>query len=289
MVDAPSQPAASEQLAALIEPWLQHMRWRADFADWRRKRLHSEEYQAEPLQMVTDVAGPLDGKQVLDLGCGMGGFAVAAELAGADVTAMDYNPAYCAITAARGDQYALRMPVFRAAGEALPLPSAQFDVVTAWDVIEHVQQPADMLAEIARVLRPGGVVLITAINRFAFRDPHYHLPLINYLPRPVAELLIDVAGRSKRRAAFQDRQRLGEMHYYTYAGFARLAGRYGLRTRDLDAERVERGELAPKRKRRRQVLQALDRLGLTLPLYRLYRALYQGTYRLALVKEGRDG
>ena len=54
-----------------------------------------------------------------------------------------------------------------------------------------------MLKMLVRIA--SGVVLITAINRFAFRDPHYHLPLINYLPRPVAELLIDVAGRSKRR------------------------------------------------------------------------------------------
>lgn len=281
--------AAEDALASLIDPWLQHMRWRSDFTDWRAKRLHSERFQAETLQLVTEVAGPLAGRAVLDLGCGMGGFAVAAELSGAAVTALDYNAAYCAITAVRGDQLGLAMPVMRAAGEALPLPSASYDIVTAWDVLEHVQQPDEMLREIARVLRPGGWVLLTAINRFAFRDPHYHLPLINYLPRPLAELLIDLAGRSKRRAAFRDRQRLSEMHYFTYGAIERLAARYGLTTLDLDEQRVRRGELAPKRARRRAVLQALDRLGLTLPLYRSYRALYQGTYRLALHKDASRG
>jgi ubiquinone/menaquinone biosynthesis C-methylase UbiE len=294
MTDLSFQAAANAEdnradLAALIDPWLQHMRWRADFADWRHKRLHSEQFQDETLGLITQVVGTLAGKQLLDLGCGMGGFAVAAELAGADVTALDYNPAYCVITAARGDQYGLQMPVMRAAGEALPCPDATYNIVTAWDVIEHVQQPSTMLSEIARVLQPGGVVFITAINRFAFRDPHYHLPLINYLPRPLAEFLIASFGRSKRRAAFRDRQRLSEMHYYSYAGFARAAARYGLRTRDLDEERVLRGDLAPHRKIRRRVLQLFDRHGLTLTLYHLYRALYQGTYRLVLVKDGADG
>lgn len=278
-------PVDRSTLEALIDPWLQHMRWRSDFVQWRHKRLHSEAYQAEPIALIESIAGSLHEKSVLDLGCGMGGFAVAAAQAGADVTALDYNQAYCTITAVRGDQYGLQMPVFRAAGEALPLPGATFDLVTAWDVIEHVQQPAAMLHEIARVLRPGGYVFLTAINRLAFRDPHYHLPLINYLPRPIAETLIAVAGRSKKRAAFRDRQRLSEMHYYTFGGFARLAARYGFHAIDLDEARIERGEIAPRRTKFRAAFRAIEKLGLTLPLYRLYRALYQGTYRLALRKE----
>lgn len=284
-----AQSADRSELAALIDPWLQHMRWRSDYDSWRRKRLYSEQHQGEMLALVAEIAGSIAGCALLDLGCGMGGFAVAAELASADVTALDYNPAYCVITAVRGDQHDLDLPVFRAAGEALPLPDARYDIVTSWDVIEHVQQPDRMLAEVSRVLRPGGYVFLTAINRFAFRDPHYHLPLINYLPRPVAELLIAARGRSKRGAAFRDRQRLSEMHYFTFGQFRRLAARYGFRTIDLDERRIERGELAPNRARRRALLHALDRIGLTLPLYRTYRALYQGTYRLALIKDRDDG
>lgn len=288
MLDQVLERPTEAQLAALIDPWLQHMRWRTDFATWRHKRLHSEQFQAEMLALVRAAAGDLNGRNMLDIGCGMGGFAVAAELAGADVTALDYNPAYCLITTVRGAQHGIDLPVMRAAGEALPLPDASYDLVTAWDVLEHVQQPERMLAEIARVLRPGGYVLMTAINRFAFRDPHFHLPLINYLPRPIAELVIAGLGRSKRRAAFRDRQRLSEMHYVTYGQIKRQAARHGLVTLDLDEERVRRGELAPRRARRRALLRGLDRLGVTLPLYRMYRALYQGTYRLALQKAERN-
>ena len=289
MIDQPTTQPQREELARLIDPWLQHMRWRADFAEWRRKRLHSEDFQQEALREVAGVTGGLAGCSLLDIGCGMGGFAVAAARAGAHVTALDYNRAYCGITGLRADLYGLQLPVVRGAGEALPLPDAAFDIVTAWDVIEHVQQPERILAEAARVLRPGGSAFVTAINRWAFRDPHYHLPMINYLPRPVAEALIDLRGRSKRRAAFQDRQRLGEMHYFSFGAFRRLAGRYCFTTCDVDEERVKGGMLAPKRARRRAILQALAPLGLTTPLYVLYRALYQGTYRLVLRKEPARG
>ena len=282
-------PPAGDELAALIDPWLQHMRWRPDWVEWRHKRLHSEQFQGEALAEVTRVAGPIAGRPLLDIGCGMGGFAVAARLAGAEVTALDYNPAYCRITAARGAAHGLPAVVVRGAGEALPLPRAAFDLVTAWDVIEHVQRPADMLAEIARVLRPGGRAFMTAINRWAFRDPHYHWPLINYLPRPLAELLIRLGGRSKRGAGFRDRQRLGEMHYFTFGAFRRLAARYGFTVVDLDEERIRRGEIAPRRARRRALLGVVERLRLTLPLYRLYRSCYQGTFRLVLIREQAHG
>lgn len=275
----------SPQLVRLIEPWLEHMRWRSDFPAWRNKRLRSEDFQAETLEQTTQVVGPLQGQRLLDLGCGMGGFAVAAARAGAQVTALDYNPAYCAITAVRADQYGLPIPVVQAAGEQLPLPAAAFDVMCAWDVIEHVQEPAAVLREAARVLRPGGALMITAINRFAFRDPHYHLRGINYLPRPLAEMVIRLLGRSKRGAAFGDRQALSAMHYYTFAGFVRLAKRYGFRVRDLDEERVRRGDLGRARPARRRMLTLLRRLRLVDALYRLNRAVYQGTYRLALVRE----
>ena len=284
-----SAPAGEARLAALIDPWLEHMRWRGDWASWRRKRLNAERHQGELLGLVRGQAGAIDGRRLFDLGCGMGGFAVAAELEGADVTALDYNAAYCAITAVRAERYDIRMPVLRGAAEALPLPDADFELVTAWDVLEHVQQPHAMLAELARVLRPGGTAFVTAINRFAFRDPHYHLPLINYLPRPAGELIVELLGRSKRRSAFRDRQRLGEMHYFTLPAIRKLAAAHGFRTIDLDEQRVRSGGIAPRRRRLRPALRAMERFGLSLPLYRLYRAVYQGTYRLALVKDGAHG
>lgn len=283
----PDQPSSADaELAAHIDPWLAHMRWRADFDQWRQQRIYQERYQQEALRLLhaglkLAAAGQPDQTlRLLDLGCGMGGFAVAAALEGAQVVALDYNPAYGTITALRAAHHRLRLPVAVAAGEAIPLAAGRFDAVTCWDVLEHVQSPAALLAEIARLLRPGGVLLLTAINRFCFRDPHYHLPLINWLPRPAAEAVIAAMGRRKG-GAFRDRQRLHEMHYFTWGALERLARQQGFRLYDLDEQRVLRGEVGGRRRWRR----LLARRRLALPAYRLYRTIWQSTWRVALVKE----
>ena len=92
--------------------------------------------------------------------------------------------------------------------------------------------PMRPYARSAASLRPGGVALVTVINRFAWRDPHYHLRGINWLPRPLGERIVERIGRSKRGARFTDNQRLTEMYYDTFGGFAaRAAGDWDLSPR----------------------------------------------------------
>jgi SAM-dependent methyltransferase len=260
------------------------MTWRPDFARWREGRIWQERQQAERLQLIERYGGGLPKRRILDLGSGMGGTSVALALAGAAPLAFEYNRAYCDIIRLRAARYRLSLPVINGAGERLPFADQSFDLVIAWDVVEHVQDPELLLAELARVLPPGGRALLTVINRFAFRDPHYHMPLLNWLPRPLAETLIERRGRSKRGADFSDRQKLSEMHYYTIGGFRRLAARYGFRVGDIREDRVRRGEgsATGMKGRARDILR---RLGLARVGYRAYRALFQGTYELVLVKE----
>ncbi|NTW01214.1 MAG: class I SAM-dependent methyltransferase [Oscillochloris sp.] len=273
--------AALEQA---IDPWLQHMTWRRDFDHWRERRINQEQYQAERLAMISGAAGHLDGMRLLDLGAGMGGFAVAAALRGAKVVACEYNPAYCEIVRLRAARYNLRLPVFNAAGETLPFGDASFDTVVAWDVIEHVQSPDAMLTEIARVLRPGGHCLITAINRRAWIDPHYHMRGINWLPRSLAELIIAVRGRTKSGATFRDMQRLSEMHYFYYGEFVRLCKRHGFRVKDLRQEQLRRGKLRSPKPSRRAIRLALRAVGLEGLAYRAQRRWYVGMFELDLEK-----
>lgn len=274
-----------EQLAAAIDPWLQHMTWRRDFAAWRERRLHQEQYQTERLAQVQQVMGLVSGLRILDLGAGMGGFAVAAALAGAQVTACEYNPAYCRIIHLRAARYQLRLPIINAAGEALPLPDAAFDLAVAWDVLEHVQDPIAVLRELARVLRPGGHALITAINRRAWIDPHYHMRGINWLPRPMAELVIELRGRTKRGAAFRDMQRLSSMHYFHYHELVRICERLGFRVTDLREQALLAGKLSSRRPLRRAIRRVLRQIGLEQAAYRWQRRLYTGMFELDLRKE----
>jgi len=277
-----TDPAADEALEQAIKPWLQHMTWRRDFVRWCERRLNQERYQGERLAQLAEASGSLVGLRLLDLGAGMGGFVVAAALAGATVTACEYNPAYCRIIALRAARHGLHLPIANAAGEALPLPSATFDAVTAWDVLEHVRDPRLVLDELARVLRPGGVALITAINRRAWIDPHYHLAGINWLPRSLAEALIARRGRRKAGVAFRDMQRLSEMHYFHYGELVRLCEERGFRVRDLREEQLRAGRFIS-RKRSRQLIRAGLRIfGLEGLAYRAQRRWYTAMFELAL-------
>jgi len=281
-----TQPSAvPTELEQAIDPWLRHMRWRRDFTRWRERRINQEAYQSDRLARLEQIAGRVDGVRLLDLGAGMGGFAVAAALRGAQVVASEYNPAYCRIILLRAARYHLHLPVINAAGEALPLPDAAFDAVVCWDVIEHVQSPDRVLREIARVLRPGGVALITVINRRAWIDPHYHMRGINWMPRPFAEWLIARRGRSKQGAAFRDMQRLSDMHYFEYQTFTALAARCRFSVRDLREEELLRGTLYSPKPTHRIARAALRRLGLERAAYRLQRDWYTGMFELGLVKQ----
>jgi 2-polyprenyl-3-methyl-5-hydroxy-6-metoxy-1,4-benzoquinol methylase len=285
-------PDVEGELEAAVEPWLEHMRWRADFGQWREGRLWQEKRQGGTLKnlraFLRAAARPdgsvgardddsLAGRLVLDLGCGMGGLSTALALEGADVRPVDFNRHYCHITRLRGQRHRLNLSPVNAAGEALPFPDAHFDIVMCVDVLEHVRDPEALVAEISRCLKPGGLCQITAINRFAFRDPHYHARLVNWMPRRFADTYLRLVGRSKDNARFRDRQTLQEMHYYTYRGLGRLLARHGLDSL------IESGELKLK-KRMAGWKGLVQRAGLAGPAYRAYRAAYKSTYVCMAVK-----
>ncbi|WP_370401985.1 bifunctional 2-polyprenyl-6-hydroxyphenol methylase/3-demethylubiquinol 3-O-methyltransferase UbiG [Sulfitobacter sp. JB4-11] len=105
------------------------------------------------------------GKTVLDLGCAGGFMAEALTKKGASVTGID--PAAQAIEAARARASAVGQSIRYdvGVGEALPYADASFDAVVCVDVLEHVTDLAKVVAEVARVLKPGGMFLYDTINR----------------------------------------------------------------------------------------------------------------------------
>lgn len=265
--DTTRNPEIERALEQQIEPWLAHMRWRVDYAEWRKRRIWQENYQRDAMSEVMLYA-PQNNARVLDLGAGMGGFAVAMQRAGSQLVAFDYNFAYCEIARTRAKRYALNLPALVGAGEALPFARASFDVVTCWDVLEHVQEPKQLLSEIARVLEEGGVAFMTVINRYALVDPHYHLRFVNYLPRPLGEKYIELRQRTKN-SALRDKQKLSEMHYYTFNGFAKFAAQFGFEILDLNRKKSRFQKYPP---------------AVGNALYDSWRTCGMGTYRLALQK-----
>lgn len=85
----------------------------------------------------------------------------------------------------------------------IPFDSETFDVVISNHVIEHVpgkREQVSHLAEIARVLKPGGLLYIATPNKWFPWESHFQLPLLSYFPQPVASLLL----RILRKASFYD-------------------------------------------------------------------------------------
>lgn len=112
-----------------------------------------------------DKAVDWSGKAVLDLGCAGGFMAEALHDRGATVVGID--PAKDAVAAAKAHAASTNRDIAYhiGVGEALPYDDASFDVVVCVDVLEHVEDLSKVVSEIARVLRPGGILCFDTINR----------------------------------------------------------------------------------------------------------------------------
>jgi 2-polyprenyl-3-methyl-5-hydroxy-6-metoxy-1,4-benzoquinol methylase len=125
------------------------------------------------LNLLTTMVRP--PVQLLDVGCGTGHFLeLASRIEGWEVTGVELSD-YAAKEAAQR----VGCPVHVGTLEAVAFPAETFDVVSLWYVLEHVAHPRDLLAEVNRVLRPNGVVLIAVPNLYYLRIKRSLLGLVN--------------------------------------------------------------------------------------------------------------
>jgi len=278
------------KLAEMLAQWASFMKWHPNYEKWLVGRIHQEDYQQARINNLLDVIGDLSRKRILDLGCGMGGLSVALRREGFDVIPLDFNIDYCRITKLRGQRYVLDINPINAMGESLPLKSELFDAITLFDVLEHVQRPAYVLRELYRVLKPGGSVFATVINRYAFRDPHYHLRLINWVPKKVAEWYIKQRKRGKSFVPCEDRQKLSEMNYFGFSEFKGLAKSAGFDIKDVACLQISQPSLIRNGRLRKcaQILKSVRLSGLAYLCFRSLSRIYVSSFEFVLYKPGEE-
>jgi malonyl-CoA O-methyltransferase len=141
--------------------------------------------------------GPIAGRRVLDLGCGTGRHTLALVEAGAHVTALDQSPEMMTLARRKLQGHPVEW-VLHALPAPLPFPDEAFALIVAGLVIEHVTDLPALLKETARVLSPGGRLVLSALHpdrtaagqRARFIDPEtgvrrpittYHRSITDYL------------------------------------------------------------------------------------------------------------
>jgi 2-polyprenyl-3-methyl-5-hydroxy-6-metoxy-1,4-benzoquinol methylase len=125
--------------------------------------------------------------RVLNVGCGTGGFDVAAAETGARVVGIDEGERalmICALKARNLDPAGRRGVAYvRAASEQLPFRDGAFDLVHCFSTIEHVRSVEETIREMVRVVRPGGAVYVNTPNAWSWWEGHYKVFWVPFLPR----------------------------------------------------------------------------------------------------------
>jgi SAM-dependent methyltransferase len=157
--------------------------------------------------------------RVLDVGCGRGVLLQEFRRRGWEVQGTELSE-----QAASYARQTLKIPVEIGSLETLHFPANHFDAVTLWHVLEHVVNPRALLAEINRILKPDGVLLIAAPNFGSLearvsKDKWFHLDV----PRHVTHFSQDTLENALNESGFDVRHESGFAPEYDFFSFIQSA------------------------------------------------------------------
>ncbi len=135
------------------------------YARWRSSRL-GQITDALERQLLFALIDPVAGKTVLDVGCGDGELALEMVRRGAIVTALDADPAMIATARRRTELTPTPMQLIEGQVENLPFGEGTFDFVVAVTVLCFVRDARRAIAEMARVLKPNGRLVVGELGRW---------------------------------------------------------------------------------------------------------------------------
>ncbi|WP_444931679.1 bifunctional 2-polyprenyl-6-hydroxyphenol methylase/3-demethylubiquinol 3-O-methyltransferase UbiG [Microbulbifer sp. SSSA002] len=217
----PSEIAKFEQLAS---------RW------WDREGEFKPLHEINPLRAnYIDGHAPVAGKKLLDVGCGGGILAEAMAQRGADVTGIDLGEAPLNVAKLHALESGVSVNYRKVAVEELAEEAPEsFDIVTCLEMLEHVPDPSSVIRACAKLVKPGGKLFFSTINRtpkgwlFAVVGAEYVLRL---LPKGTHEYSKFI--RPSEMGAWLRDESL-EAHDITGMTYNPVSRSYKLNPRDVD-------------------------------------------------------
>jgi 2-polyprenyl-6-hydroxyphenyl methylase/3-demethylubiquinone-9 3-methyltransferase len=169
-------PAEIRKFSALASRW------------WDRESEFKSLHEINPLRLdFIDHHSPLEGKKVLDVGCGGGILSESMSLRGARVTGIDMGESPLNVAKLHAMKTGASVEYLKTTAEDLAMEEpGRYDIVTCMELLEHVPDPSSVVQACCELVRPNGDVYFSTINRspksflFAIVGAEY---VLNLLPR----------------------------------------------------------------------------------------------------------
>jgi ubiquinone/menaquinone biosynthesis C-methylase UbiE len=166
----------SEQSRSFLQTKAIHSQWQSDYLNPEMDRFYDLVFS----DILNRIKATADST-ILDAGCGYCYHTVRLARSGAKITAVDFSEAalHEARSTVRQADIQDQVTLQRADLTALTFPDASFDFVVSWGVLMHIPQLENALSELVRVLKPGGVLVLSENNMrsldVAIREKAIHL------------------------------------------------------------------------------------------------------------------
>jgi len=130
------------------------------------------------------------------VGCGFGSFIVTTRQEGIESFGIEPDDICCRTAKRIMEKNGFQEDAIQSGvGESLPFDNNSFDIVTSFQVLEHTQDPKQVLMEAIRVLKPGGYLYFNVPNHNFIWEAHYGIIWPTFLPKFVTKFYVKLRGR----------------------------------------------------------------------------------------------